>query len=141
MLSFGLLQTPHPPKPEPEPEPGAGLSNTPQPLAQLDLGDLVLGVEYLHRWAIEASSPEGAAQVTWRQRTPVVITHGLSHLLGHAHEDDEEHDAMLSCERQILSAGLRAAARAACSVCEEGCAEVAVDRGWCCARCTKALRS
>ena len=58
-----MLQTPHPPEPEPEPEPGAGLSNTPQSLAHLDLGDLVLGVEYLHRWAIEASGSEGAPQV------------------------------------------------------------------------------
>jgi ssRNA-specific RNase YbeY (16S rRNA maturation enzyme) len=120
ILSFGLLSPEQQPEPEPEPEPER-VANQHIDLAEIDLGDLVLGVEYLQRWcatnaealpsAVLPRPAEGGrgGDIVWQQRVPVIIAHGLAHLLGHTHETDADHAEMQTCEQALLRQALTAA--------------------------------
>ena len=147
-------------------------------LSARDLGDLVLGVEYLQRWTTNNAATSsrsfelsGAhAEVTWQQRLPVIIAHGLAHLLGHTHEDDTDHAQMQACEQELLRFALSSAQTdrigdaESCSDahdttdtrtvathssvpllssrerCRADCAQRAVEVGACCAVCLSALQ-
>eukprot|EP01046_Picozoa_sp_COSAG06_P031194 COSAG06_NODE_3018_length_5954_cov_3.513744_4_plen_245_part_00 len=128
ILSFGLLSPEQQLEPQPEPQPEPELELEPErvatqhiDLAEIDLGDLVLGVEYLQRWcAMNAEAlpsavlPRpaeggGGGDIMWQQRVPVIIAHGLAHLLGHTHETDADHAEMQTCEQALLRQALTAA--------------------------------
>ena len=182
ILSFGLLDA----APKPEHRLNAGLGVEPEPqlsqvhreLSECDLGDLVLGVEYLQRWtttnattfplSVRVSGEE--PQVVWQQRVPVIVAHGLAHLLGHTHEEDADHQQMQACEQDLLRLALTSAHlnptgdTRRCSTtqdkgndrttttnrsmplrlmetgCRAGCADRAVEVGVCCAACVSALQ-
>eukprot|EP01043_Picozoa_sp_COSAG02_P005206 COSAG02_NODE_140_length_34374_cov_913.416443_9_plen_241_part_00 len=182
ILSFGLLDAT--PEPEPRLSSGLGVEPEPQPsqvhhdLSERDLGDLVLGVEYLQRWttsnaatfplSVRGSGEE--AQVVWQQRVPVIVAHGLAHLLGHTHKEDADHQQMQACEQDLLRLALTSAhlnsmrETRRCSTtqdsgngritttnssmplplmetaCRAGCADRAVEVGVCCAACVSALQ-
>ena len=99
ILSFGLFDD--------EPKLGTTDSNleslaVDHALSDHDLGDLVLGVEYVQRWTASSSAavpltvrvPGEEPEVAWQQRVPVILAHGLAHLLGHTHEEDTDHQQM-----------------------------------------------
>jgi ssRNA-specific RNase YbeY (16S rRNA maturation enzyme) len=178
ILSFGLLDA----------APGcarldAELGVEPEPsqvhheLSGRDLGDLMLGVEYLQRWttdnattfplSVRVSGEE--AEIVWQQRVPVIVAHGLAHLLGHTHEEDADHQQMQACEQDLLRLALTSAHLNTTSgiesgstrqdkgngratntersmplpsletACRAGCADRAVEVGVCCAACVSAL--
>ena len=62
-----------------------------------NLGDVVLGVPFIHR----TSLADGAA---FDVRLDATLAHGLAHLMGHEHETDEQEAVMLAAERRLLAA-------------------------------------
>lgn len=60
------------------------------------LGDIVLAFETVEREATEESKP-------LENHLSHLVVHGVLHLLGYDHEDDEEAEMMEARERQILS--------------------------------------
>lgn len=106
--------------------------------------------------------PEGG--VTWQQRVPVIIAHGLAHLVGHTHEEDADHHQMQACEQSLLRLALNSAHMDAvakkenrdatnhncnhsCAImsglemtCRAGCADRAVEVGLCCPECVAVLQ-
>ncbi|MBL4805327.1 MAG: rRNA maturation RNase YbeY [Alphaproteobacteria bacterium] len=68
----------------------------PQDEPQL-LGDVILAFETIHREA-------EAQEKTFENHVSHLIVHGILHLLGHDHENDEEAEVMESLEIEILRA-------------------------------------
>eukprot|EP00047_Mylnosiga_fluctuans_P014142 m.35683 g.35683 ORF g.35683 m.35683 type:complete len:160 (+) comp5349_c0_seq2:67-546(+) len=68
-----------------------------------DLGDIIISVEYVRRTA-------RLDRTTLAARMPVMVAHGLCHLLGHTHEDTEDSKQMRLQEQHALNAFMRAAA-------------------------------
>lgn len=60
------------------------------------LGDIVLALETVEREAAEESKP-------LENHISHLVVHGVLHLLGYDHEDDEEAEMMEERERQILA--------------------------------------
>lgn len=60
------------------------------------LGDIVLAYETVAREAAEEAKP-------FENHLSHLVVHGVLHLLGYDHEDDEEAETMESHERQILA--------------------------------------
>ena len=60
------------------------------------LGDIVLALETVEREAAEESKP-------LENHISHLVVHGVLHLLGYDHEDDEEAEMMEERERQILT--------------------------------------
>ena len=60
------------------------------------LGDVVICPEIAHR-----NAPDHAG--TYEDELALLVVHGLLHLLGMDHEDDEEAEAMEARERQLLA--------------------------------------
>lgn len=84
------------------------------------LGDLAISLPYVQR-AIEADAGLSEAQLAEdiarggaygrlpvlrdvSARLPLLVVHGVCHLLGHDHEDDAEHAAMLEAEEKLARA-------------------------------------
>eukprot|EP00968_Pinguiococcus_pyrenoidosus_P010783 scaffold869_cov303-Pinguiococcus_pyrenoidosus.AAC.14 len=82
-----------------------------------DLGDIVISVPYVRR-AIERDredfekgelcvdedrgvSREMATKFTLRERFPLLAIHGMLHLLGHDHEEDDEYELMVQREEEV----------------------------------------
>jgi probable rRNA maturation factor len=59
------------------------------------LGDIVVSVETAARQAEERGHP-------LERELRVLVVHGLCHLLGHDHEEDEEAEEMEALERRLL---------------------------------------
>ncbi len=60
-----------------------------------NLGDIIISVEYIFtakRW--EA--------VTMQNRLPILLVHGICHLLGYDHETDQDYEVMRKQEESIL---------------------------------------
>ncbi|KAJ1630538.1 hypothetical protein T492DRAFT_1002468 [Pavlovales sp. CCMP2436] len=84
------------------------------------LGDLAISLPYVARSIVadaQLSAEERAAdrarggaygrlvdEQTVARRLPLLIVHGICHLLGHDHEDDGDHVRMLALEEAILQA-------------------------------------
>jgi probable rRNA maturation factor len=62
----------------------------------LMLGDVVISPAYVRRQA------EGLG-VSFEQEIALMVTHGILHLLGYDHQDDDEAERMETRERQLLS--------------------------------------
>jgi len=60
-----------------------------------DLGDMVIGVPYVAAQAKKDNVP-------FQARLPVLLAHGLLHLLGYDHEDDKDYRQMRSKEYRVL---------------------------------------
>ncbi|HRF10282.1 MAG TPA: rRNA maturation RNase YbeY [Xanthobacteraceae bacterium] len=60
------------------------------------LGDIVIAYETVEREASEEAKP-------FEDHLSHLVVHGVLHLLGYDHEDDEEAETMESHERQILA--------------------------------------
>lgn len=84
------------------------------------LGDLAISLPYVRR-SIRADAQLGAEaraadearggaygrlvrETTLASRLPLLIVHGICHLLGHDHEGEAEHAAMLAAEEELLAA-------------------------------------
>uniref|UniRef100_A0A7S0QYM9 Uncharacterized protein n=1 Tax=Pyramimonas obovata TaxID=1411642 RepID=A0A7S0QYM9_9CHLO len=65
------------------------------PVPHPELGDVVLGMPYIKRYCVKN-------EVLMEQHTPLLIAHGLCHLLGYDHETDEEHMVMQAKEDEVL---------------------------------------
>lgn len=96
---------------------------------ELNLGDMILSVPYVGRacardlndckrigaaaWeeeAIETRGVSGAMMGLWtpRERVPLLLIHGLCHLRGYDHEDDDEFLEMVTEEERLLQGLVRA---------------------------------
>lgn len=60
------------------------------------LGDIVIAYETVEREAAEEAKP-------FENHLSHLVVHGVLHLLGYDHEDEEEAETMESHERQILA--------------------------------------
>lgn len=60
------------------------------------LGDVVIAPAYVRRQAEELG-------VTFEDEMALMVTHGVLHLLGYDHEEDEEAERMEERERQLLA--------------------------------------
>lgn len=70
---------------------------TPAPGVVDHLGDIVISVETAARQAHERGHSVA-------DELRVLLVHGLCHLLGHDHEDDDEAEVMERLEREVLAA-------------------------------------
>ena len=61
-----------------------------------ELGDIVLAPAYIERQARSFGT-------TWADETRLLLTHGLLHLLGYDHLDDEEAQVMEAREEELLA--------------------------------------
>ncbi|CAI2164257.1 7341_t:CDS:2 [Funneliformis geosporum] len=84
VLSFPLHQTIIPGK----------LPNPLTPEHQ-NLGDMIISVPYVMRWCKEHDE-------IVEKRLPVLYTHGICHLIGYDHENEEDFEEMNKKEREIL---------------------------------------
>mmetsp|Transcript_37717 Transcript_37717/g.118065 ORF Transcript_37717/g.118065 Transcript_37717/m.118065 type:complete len:148 (-) Transcript_37717:1807-2250(-) len=85
-----------------------------------DIGDIVISVPYVERAiALDAAdaAPEGGADLRvdedrgvsgamasifdLRERLPLLCIHGLLHLLGHDHIDDDDYELMVEREEEV----------------------------------------
>lgn len=62
----------------------------------LMLGDVVISPAYVRRQAEDLG-------VSFEQEIALMVTHGILHLLGYDHQDDDEAERMERRERQLLS--------------------------------------
>ena len=60
------------------------------------LGDVVISPSYVRKQAAEMD-------VTFEDEMALMVTHGILHLLGYDHEEDDEAERMESREREILA--------------------------------------
>ena len=60
------------------------------------LGDVVIAPAYVRRQAEELG-------VSYEDEMSLMVTHGLLHLLGYDHEEDEDAEAMEARERRLMS--------------------------------------
>jgi len=60
-----------------------------------ELGDIVLGMPYVKRYCAKN-------ELLMEQHVPLLLTHGLCHLLGHDHETNSDHAVMQAREDEIL---------------------------------------
>ncbi|XP_061090784.1 endoribonuclease YbeY-like [Conger conger] len=63
---------------------------------ELDLGDIFLGVEYIMEQCRDESRD-------FHSVLPVIVAHGICHLLGYRHETEEEWTQMFQKEKHILN--------------------------------------
>lgn len=71
------------------------------------LGDLLVSAPYVARWCARHTSrqpPVQGAAVDFEARMNLLLAHGLCHLMGHVHETDAEHAAMVADEDRLLAA-------------------------------------
>jgi len=74
-----------------------GVVPDPDPLGPpLMLGDVVISPSYVRRQAADLG-------VAFEDEMTLMVTHGILHLLGYDHVDDEEAEKMESRERQLLA--------------------------------------
>lgn len=62
----------------------------------LMLGDVILSPSYVRRQA-------GDYEVTFEDEIALMVTHGILHLLGYDHEEDDDAERMEQREREILA--------------------------------------
>ena len=60
------------------------------------LGDIILCPEFAHKQAMEASN-------TFEAEMDMLLVHGVLHLLGHDHQEPEEHAVMFGMQNTILA--------------------------------------
>lgn len=61
-----------------------------------NLGDLILSLEYIHKTPQWRETPEN-------QRLPILLVHGICHLIGYDHETDSDYNIMNKKERALLA--------------------------------------
>lgn len=61
-----------------------------------NLGDLIIALAYTKKDA------ETRWNQTLEQRLPILLAHGIAHLLGHDHETDDDYKKMATLERKLL---------------------------------------
>ncbi len=64
--------------------------------APLSLGDVIISPQYVTAQAADR-------QTTAEDELQLMVTHGLLHLLGYDHQDDDEAERMESRERELLA--------------------------------------
>eukprot|EP01138_Halocafeteria_seosinensis_P000946 gb/GECG01000969.1/.p1 GENE.gb/GECG01000969.1/~~gb/GECG01000969.1/.p1 ORF type:complete len:176 (+),score=19.49 gb/GECG01000969.1/:1-528(+) len=60
-----------------------------------DLGDMVICPEVLQHYCSNN-------KITWEEHLPIILTHGVVHLIGYDHVEDEEYKRMAAKEESIL---------------------------------------
>ena len=61
-----------------------------------DLGDMVIAAEYVHRYCEKLGISES-------RHYEVLLTHGLVHLIGYDHENDDDYKIMAKKEAELLA--------------------------------------
>lgn len=61
-----------------------------------NLGDLIISAEYVQQEAAKLG-------VSFEQRMKVLLVHGICHLLGYDHEEDEDYEIMKKKETELLN--------------------------------------
>jgi ssRNA-specific RNase YbeY (16S rRNA maturation enzyme) len=98
----------------------AALGDADAAVGARSLGDLIISVPYVARSIVadaalsaEARAADAArggaygqlaCERTLARRLPLLVAHGVCHLLGHDHEDDAEHAAMVAREDALIRA-------------------------------------
>lgn len=70
---------------------------TPERDCDYNLGDIILGTPIIAQQCVQDG-------VSLEHRLPVIVTHGLCHLLGYRHGTKTEHTKMFMRERSVLTA-------------------------------------
>jgi rRNA maturation RNase YbeY len=60
-----------------------------------NLGDIIISLEYVYTSERWQDTPE-------KERLPILLVHGICHLLGYDHETDEEYEIMHKKELELL---------------------------------------
>ncbi|CAB4386013.1 zincin [Rhizophagus irregularis] len=68
---------------------------TPLTSEHKNLGDMIISLPYIIKWCKEHDE-------NVKKRLPVLYTHGICHLIGYDHEDDEGYEMMNKKEQEIL---------------------------------------
>ena len=113
-------------------------------LACSDMGDLVVGVAQVIHSArkIMLNGDDIAEDVLWESRIPILLVHGLAHLIGHTHNTDSDHRTMQAVEKSLMRHALlggTATSTANANMCECVRAGRGIDQGWLCRQCTDVL--
>ncbi|KAL3660160.1 hypothetical protein V7S43_014692 [Phytophthora oleae] len=64
------------------------------------LGDIYISPAYVRR---QCEDPELEEVTTLEERLPVLMAHGLCHLMGYDHEEDDDYERMQMAENYILN--------------------------------------
>jgi rRNA maturation RNase YbeY len=73
----------------------AGQKIVPHGVDEANLGDIIISLEYVYTSERWQDTPES-------ERLPILLVHGICHLLGYDHENDKDYQVMHKKELELL---------------------------------------